>query len=133
MTDKERDQFRRNLRALADRLRGDHSSLTGDAARAAGGEAGGGLSNAPFHPADLGSDNFEHELSTSLLENADQTLGEVAAALGRIEQGTFGRCERCGVDVPAGRLQAVPYARYCVVCARAAEREGEDGKTPARV
>jgi RNA polymerase-binding transcription factor DksA len=133
MTDKERDNYGRKLRALADRLRGDLASLTGEAARAAGGEAGGGLSNAPFHLADLGTDNFEHELSTSLLENADQTLGEVAAALARIEQGTFGRCERCGKEVPTGRLQAMPYARHCVDCARAAERDGEEGKAAARV
>jgi RNA polymerase-binding transcription factor DksA len=133
MTDKEREDYRRRLRSLADRLRGDLSSLADETARAAGGEAGGGLSNAPFHLADLGTDNFEHELSTSLLENADQTLGEVAAALGRIEQGTYGRCERCGRGIPAGRLKAVPFARYCVECARAAEREGEDGKAAARV
>jgi RNA polymerase-binding transcription factor DksA len=57
-------------------------------------------------------------VALGLLENEQQALGEVAAALGRIERGTFGRCEGCGEAIPGGRLRALPYARYCVGCAR---------------
>ena len=42
-------------------------------------------------------------------------------ALDRIAQGTFGRCEECRAEIPRARLQAVPYARHCVACARKLE------------
>src|SRR5436309_1384339 len=76
------------------------------------------LSNTPFHPADLGTDNYEQEVTLSLLENDEQVLEETAAALERIERGTFGVCENCNKEIGRERLQAVPYARYCINCAR---------------
>src|SRR5262249_51242717 len=42
----------------------------------------------------------------------------IDSALKRIDEGTFGRCEECGKDIAAGRLQALPYARYCIDCSR---------------
>ena len=53
----------------------------------------------------------------SLLENEEQILEEIASALERIEQGNFGRCEECQREIPKARLEAIPYARYCVDCA----------------
>ena len=47
---------------------------------------------------------------------------EVLAALGRIENGTFGRCERCGNVIPEERLEAIPTATLCVACKQAAGR-----------
>lgn len=40
----------------------------------------------------------------------------IHAALRRIEAGTYGRCSRCGRDIPAARLEALPTATTCVVC-----------------
>lgn len=126
MTAQERDGFRDQLVRLRDRLRGDFSSLTAEALRAAGGEASGNLSNAPLHLADLGTDNFEHEVTLSLMETEGQAMGEALDALRRLEEGTFGRCERCGKEIPSARLQAVPSTRYCLSCARRAEQEEPD-------
>ncbi len=125
MTEQERDGFRDQLVGLRDRLKGDFSSLTAEALRAAGGEASGNLSNAPLHLADLGTDNNEHEVTLSLMENDGQAVAETLAALRRLDEGTFGRCERCGNEIPAERLRAVPATRYCVACARRAEEDGE--------
>jgi RNA polymerase-binding transcription factor DksA len=101
--------------ALRDRLAGDVSSLA-DEARNSEDEASGNLSHVPIHMADLGT--YEREFTLGLRENEEQTLQEVAAALGRIEQGTFGHCEGCRTAIPRDRLHALPYARYCVECAR---------------
>jgi DnaK suppressor protein len=49
-----------------------------------------------------------------------QTLRQIEAALGRMEAGTYGRCEGCGARLPLARLEALPYARWCVTCAQAA-------------
>ena len=44
---------------------------------------------------------------------------EVVAALGRLDAGTYGRCERCGQTIPVERLEALPTARLCVACKQA--------------
>ena len=118
MTKPEIDTFRDTLLALRKRLRGDVSHLTGEALRTNGGEASGSLSNTPIHMADLGTDNFEQEFTLSLIENEEDRLKEINSALDRIDHGTFGKCEECQKPIPKARLQAVPYTRHCVECAR---------------
>ena len=115
MSPAELASYRGKLLALRDRLAGDVSSLA-DEARNSEDEASGNLSHVPIHMADLGT--YEREFTLGLLENEERTLEEVAAALGRIEQGTFGHCEGCRNAIPRDRLRALPYARYCVECAR---------------
>jgi DnaK suppressor protein len=118
MTKAELETYRERLLALRNRLSGDVSHLDDEALRARGGEASGSLSNAPLHMADLGTDNFEQEFTLSLLQNQEQALGEITEALERVRQGNFGRCEECEGAIPKGRLQALPYTRHCVACAR---------------
>lgn len=118
LTKTEMEAFRQRLLALKKRLGGDLSELEEEALHAVGGEKSGGLSNVPVHPADLGTDNFEEELALDLLENEEKILDEVNDALARIGQGTLGRCENCGQEISRARLKALPYARYCIRCAR---------------
>ncbi len=40
----------------------------------------------------------------------------VEDALGRIAEGTYGKCSDCGTDIKLERLMAVPYAKYCMGC-----------------
>src|ERR671923_26726 len=118
MTKPELENFRKLLEGLRRRLTGDVSHLADEALRARGGEASGSLSNAPLHLAGLGADNFRQEFTLSLLENQEQMLEEIVSALDRMDKGTFGKCEECGAAIPKGRLQALPYTRHCVSCAR---------------
>ena len=118
MTKPELEHFRKLLQGLHRRLTGDVSHLADEALRARGGEASGSPSNAPLHMADLGTDNFEQEFTLSLLENQEQMIEEITAALDRIDKGAFGKCEECGTAIPKGRLEALPYTRHCVSCAR---------------
>jgi RNA polymerase-binding protein DksA len=118
MTKAQIQHFRRRLLALKKRLGGDLSALEEEALRPGGGEAAGGLSDVPVHPADLGTNTYEEELALDLLENEAQILTEVNDALARIDAGTFGRCADCGQPISRERLEALPYTRYCVRCAR---------------
>jgi RNA polymerase-binding transcription factor DksA len=118
MTKADLDSYRELLVSLRSRLNGDVSHLSDEALRSTGGEASGSLSNAPLHMADLGTDNFEQEFTLSLLQNQEQALDEIRDALGRIDAGTFGQCEECHQPIPKARLQALPYTRHCVECAR---------------
>lgn len=82
-----------------------------------GGQADGGLSNAPMHIADMGTDAFQQEMSSALLENEQYLLEEAVAALRRLDTGAYGECETCGRQIAPERLDAIPYTRYCVKCA----------------
>jgi DnaK suppressor protein len=125
MTKAEIDHYRRRLLAMKRRLGGDLSGLEEEALRPVGAEPSGGLSDVPVHPADLASDDYAEEVNLGLLENEEQLLAEVDDALDRIERGTFGRCENCGREISRERLEAIPYARYCIRCAR--ERQAGGG------
>jgi len=122
MTKTDLETFRQALVNLRARLNGNLSHLAEEALRTTGGENSGGLSNTPIHMADLGTDNFEQEFTLSLMQTEEQVLSEIGEALERINQGTFGKCEDCGAPIPKARLQALPYTRHCVDCARKAQQ-----------
>jgi len=117
MTATEKDTYRQRLVALADRLSWDVTELEEEALQPTGGEASGGLSNVPLHLGDLGSHQFEKEMSLDLVGKEEQILAEAKEAIERIDAGTFGRCEHCRKPISRERLAAVPYARYCIACA----------------
>lgn len=125
MSQAEMNVYRERLLALMGRLERDRPQLKDEALQATGGEASGGLSDVPVHLADLGSHAFEEELTLGLLENEEQMIEAINAALARVDQGVFGRCEACQQEIPKVRLQALPYAQYCVGCAR----KLQEGKT----
>jgi RNA polymerase-binding transcription factor DksA len=116
------NSYRQHLLALRTRLTGDVSHLADEALRKNQKDASGNLSSMPIHMADIGTDNYEQEFTLSLMANVGQSLEEIAAALERLDNGSFGRCEECGDDIPKARLEALPYASYCVGCARKMEQ-----------
>jgi RNA polymerase-binding transcription factor DksA len=122
MTNAELQIHRQRLFDLRTRLNGDVSHLADEALRQNQKEASGNLSSMPIHMADIGSDNFEQEFTLNLLANEEQVLEQIAAALERLSDGTFGRCEECHGEIPRARLNVLPYARYCIACARKLEQ-----------
>lgn len=60
---------------------------------------------------------FERSQTDALLAQSTQRLADIAAALERLDVGTYGVCENCGEPIPAARLEARPYARTCISCA----------------
>ncbi len=82
----------------------------------------GGHSSSPIHMADVGSDNFEQEFTLGLLESERQTLREIHEAIERVDNGTFGICVATGKPIGRARLEAKPWAKYCIEYARQLER-----------
>ena len=76
------------------------------------GELGGAGSD--NHLGDVASATFDRGLDQGLEEGAQQTLGEIEAALRRIDDGTYGTCLLCGAPIGAERLRALPWARLCI-------------------
>jgi len=85
-------------------------------------DAAGDLSSMPIHMADLGTDNYEQEFALGLMDSERKLLREIDDALERVEQGTYGICEGTGKQIPKVRLEAQPWARYCVDYARTLEQ-----------
>jgi RNA polymerase-binding protein DksA len=84
-------------------------------------DAAGDLSSMPIHMADIGSDNYEQEFTLGLMDSERKLLKEIDDALQRVEQGTYGICEGTGRQIQKARLEAQPWARYCVEYARKLE------------
>lgn len=75
------------------------------------------LSDNDNHLGDLGTEQFEREKNIGLFDFQREKLFEVEAALHRMQRGGYGYCQKCGSPINGPRLQAIPYARYCISCA----------------
>jgi DnaK suppressor protein len=69
----------------------------------------------------------ERELAIRNLDRESNLLRNVRAALHRIDEGTFGVCLHCEEDISPKRLNAVPWAPYCIQCQEIADRNQEEG------
>jgi RNA polymerase-binding transcription factor DksA len=119
LSKKELKEFRDLLLARRKILLGDVEGLENEALKKKGGDSE--LSTLPLHMADLGTDNFEQDITLGLMESESDELQEVNEALARIKDGSFGLCEGCKKPVPKARLRAIPYTRLCVDCKKKEE------------
>jgi DnaK suppressor protein len=74
------------------------------------------------HLADSATETLDRGMEQSLEDNAENLLAHIDAALARLDEGTYGRCERCGQPIAEERLEALPYATRCIECKRLEER-----------
>jgi DnaK suppressor protein len=108
--EQERADYERQLRELeSDSFNESQSEISGDA----------GL-NEDF--ADAGTATFDRERDLSIRNNVLDLIDTVTRALQRIEEGTYGTCERCGRPIDAARIKAFPRVLLCLDCKRREER-----------
>ena len=74
------------------------------------------------HLADTATETYDRELDYTLEENSGHVLGDIDAALKRIEEGIYGICTNCGKPIAVERLEALPWATLCIGCKRDGER-----------
>ncbi|MGH2786744.1 MAG: TraR/DksA family transcriptional regulator [Actinomycetota bacterium] len=72
--------------------------------------------------ADAGTATFDRERDLSIQNNIRDLIDQISRALARIDEGTYGTCERCGRPIDAARLKALPHALLCMDCKRREER-----------
>ncbi len=130
LTKKQLRHFREILLEKRRDLLGDMTGMETGSVRRSRQDGTGDLSAMPTHPADIGSDNFETEFTLGLLESERVMLAEINEALERIQEGTFGLCLGTGKPIGLARLEARPWAKYCIDYARRVEkglvRPGDD-------
>lgn len=78
----------------------------------------GELSLCDNHPADIGDELFERSKDIALRDNAHILLERVEHALEKIDDGTYGVCDKCQSEIPLARLEAIPSASECIRCQR---------------
>lgn len=110
---------RRHIELTRDAL-GLHAGPLGGTRR----EDTGELSGMDEHVADVASDTLEREIDLSLFHAVEADLAAVDAALARVADGSYGRCETCRIQIGDARLRALPAATRCL--AHQAEAEVAD-------
>jgi RNA polymerase-binding protein DksA len=113
------EHVRRVLESERDRLRQARAAVHHDGSLLE--ESGDLAIGSGDHIADSATETFMRELDGGLEENVDHLLDEIEAALARLDDGTYGLCTRCGRQISAERLEAVPYATLCIEDKRALE------------
>ena len=72
--------------------------------------------------ADAGTFTFERERDLSIENNVRDLMRKIERALGRMDEGTYGICSRCGKPIEKARLKALPYVDLCIKDAQAQSR-----------
>ncbi len=67
-------------------------------------------------PEEQSVDDFVQEVDLALMQMKSETLKKIEQALLRLEEGTYGRCQECDLEIPPARLRALPFAALCRDC-----------------
>ena len=105
-----RDELLEERRGVLDRLarlRTDHADMVA---------ASAGSNADDEHDPEGATIAFERQQVDALARQAERRLADIDAALTRLADATYGRCEVCGAAIPAERLRVRPSARTCVPC-----------------
>lgn len=114
---------RKMMEGLRRKLEEARRQLSHEATRKA--EAGRNLGfDGAEDPADRAQETYEKEFLFSQSENETELLQMVNGALDRMNDGTYGKCLNCGGDIEPKRLEAVPWAHFCIACQQ--QKEAED-------
>lgn len=92
-------------RALAERLRSHERDAVEQSE----------LSRVDQHPGELGSETYERGRDLTALTILEGELEDIHHALRRVEDRSYGTCEECGKPIGDDRLEAKPWARFCIV------------------
>lgn len=129
LTKEQIEHFHQLLLEKRREIIGDVHSIESETLKKSRLDATGDLSSMPIHMADMGTDNFEQEFALDLMDSERRLLEEINAALARINTGEYGICSGTGKTIPRTRLEANPWAKYCVEYATMLEKglvvEGE--------
>lgn len=74
------------------------------------------------HMAETAAVTLDREIDLTLEENARASIQQIDRALGKLENGTYGRCDKCGKPIGDDRLRVAPFATLCIDCKRLEER-----------
>ncbi len=127
MNKKELKEFKDQLELVRRKIIGDLDHIEKDTLNKSQRDASGDLSGYGFHMADVATDNYDRELNLDLASTEQKMLNDIATALKRIDDGSYGKCETCAEKISVQRLKAMPYARLCIKCKEEEEKKAKKG------
>ena len=110
------------LLELRDHVNEGLATHTEEALKKTGKEDTGDVSAYSQHMADAGTDSFDRDFALSLVNNEQEALYEIADAIDRMKDGSYGVCEITQKPIPHDRLVAVPFTRYSAEGQRQVEK-----------
>ena len=113
MSDIDIEAFRVRLLERREQLLFDHGSTMEQVGRSA--------DHATPDAVDMAAESSEFDVAVSAANIEGQELESIDHALERLERGEFGQCEECNDPINRKRLEALPFARFCIECQRAFE------------
>ncbi|GFZ30490.1 molecular chaperone DnaK [Clostridium zeae] len=116
MDRKDYDRYRIKLNNEKERVLGIIEQLKENEAVDSYAEMASELSFYDNHPADLASETFDFERGKALKGNEREILSKIEESLQSLDQGKYGVCKKCGVEISKERLDFLPYAQYCIKC-----------------
>jgi RNA polymerase-binding protein DksA len=116
--------YEKILLEYKERILGSFMSLRENHLHSSQRDSAGDLSGYSLHMADLGTDTFDRDFGLSVAASEQDILYRIDTALQRIKDKTYGICELCGKSIRRSRLKAVPWARMCILCKEAEEKNG---------
>ena len=121
-TKKQLQHIRKGLIAERDRLRDESLSIDKRSSQADESDLIGELVDYDEnHPADIASETYEREKDFALSENVSELMMKVERALEKLDEGTYGICDRCNSEINHQRTHVMPSATMCVKCQDAIE------------
>ena len=114
--------------ALFDRIREQLIAKRDEIARQRAHQLDELLTPDKHHLADLeemSGDTVDTDSMCALVDMESNALGEIEAALEKLDQGTYGICEDCENAIPPQRLEVLPFTSVCIDCKRQRELRGE--------
>ena len=115
MTKKEAAKFKKLLLKKREDVLGEINHIVKENLKSQK-EASGDLSGYSYHMADMASDSYDREFSLNIASGEQEIVYEIDEALKRIDEGVYGVCISCSKKIPAKRLTALPYVKYCIQC-----------------
>jgi DnaK suppressor protein len=82
-------------------------------------------------PEDAATADVLVDLNLSEIDRDAEELRAIQDALARLKRGEYGECQRCGEEISAARLEALPHATLCIQCQTRAERSRAPDPTPS--
>lgn len=122
LSKRELEEFRKMLEEERERLTEELEAMEEHAPEVeeqVGMDIGGGYDE---DLADVASSTFEREKGLALESSVQAMLAQVEEALSRIDDGSYGVCQRCGDAIDAARLRVLPYATLCIRCKELEEK-----------
>ncbi|MCK5392966.1 MAG: TraR/DksA C4-type zinc finger protein [Candidatus Omnitrophica bacterium] len=120
---KDLEEYQEKLFNIRDDISNQMRQITNDNLMKSQKEMSGDISGYGQHMADVASDSYERDFNLGLVSSEREIILSIDDALKRISNKTYGLCQQCEKPISKNRLEAIPYAEYCIKCKEKLEKE----------